>query len=230
MSIKDRVSINVLNYNEFKVCATTQIQGYKFEPAVDGIPSMNPMSFAEIQNINGKSDAFRTGLLRFDPADEKEVYEALTITGWKDIITNEFIEDAIINSTMEKLQRLIDINNTSIFDRVKTILIRLQNTGTYDISNRVINTLMARDYELQHKIYKSEIVLKTKEKPAKKVDNEEVNSLKAELEEMKKMMAQFMASGGKSSDNDTNEETDEDETDTETKEPKKRGKPAQRSK
>ena len=229
MSIKDRVSINVLNHNEFKVCATTQIQGYKFTPAVDKIPSMNPMSFAEIQNINGKSDAFRTGLLRFDPSDEKEVYEALTITDWKNIITNEFIEDAIINSTMEKLQKLIDINNTSIFDRVKTILIRLQNTGAYDISNRVINTLMARDYELQHKIYKSEIILKTKEKPTQKTDDE-VASLKAQLEEMKNMMTQFMAGGNTSGTNDSEDNT-KDETETsETKEPKKQGRPANRSK
>jgi len=209
------------------VCSTTQIQGYKFTPSEDKIPSMNPMSFAEIQFINGKSDAFRSGLLRFDPTDEKEVYEALTITDWKNIITNEFIEDAIVNSTMEKLQRLVDITNPSVFDRVKTILIRLQNSGAVDISNRVINTLMARDYEIRHKIYKTEIVLKAKEKPVEK-PNEEMESMKLQLEEMKKMLAQFM-------NKETVDTTKTDveisaSKDTEIKEAKKQGRPANRAK
>ena len=54
MSIINQTAINVFNYNEFIVCTTTQLQGYDFAPASDGVPSMHSMSFVEIQYINGK--------------------------------------------------------------------------------------------------------------------------------------------------------------------------------
>lgn len=222
MSIKEQIAINVLNYNEFIVSATTHIQGHVFRPSIDGIPTMHPMSFAEIQHLNGKSDCFRTGLLRFDKDQEEEVYITLNINNWKDIITNDFIEDAIVNSNKEKLQKLIDVTNQNIFDRVKTILIRLQNSGDVDISNRVINTLLARDEELKSGKYKSEIVIKAKEK-LDDLPNEEVNELKAQLAEMQKMMAILMS-----------DKTETDATKDELKEvevvAKKRGRPAQKTK
>lgn len=230
MSIINQTAINVFNYNEFIVCATTQLQGYDFAPASDGVPSMHPMSFVEIQYINGKSDAFRTGLLRFAPNKEVEVYKALNINDWNNIITNEFIEDAILNPTKENLQRLVDINSTSVFDRVKTILTRLINSREHDISNRVINTLEARERELRHGIYKSEIIIKPKAKN-KEIPNEEVNELKAQLAEMQKMMAQLMNQKPDASKDEGDDGTDEQEDENEEVATKpKRGRPANRSK
>lgn len=228
MSIKNNIAINVLNYNEFIVCSTTQLQGYKFLPAVDKIPSIHSMSFVEIQYINGKSDAFRTGLLRFEKDQEKDVYEALNISDWENIITNDFIEDAIVNSTKEKLQKLIGISNESIFDRVKTIFVRLQNSGEVDISNRVIKALNARTEELRNRIYKSEIVIKSTNK-SEDLPSEEVSELRSQLDEMKEMMAQFMLTQGNDSMPEGNDKPASDaENTTEIKKPA--GRPANRSK
>lgn len=185
--IKNQVAINVLNYNEFKVCSTTQVKGYVFPPANDGVPSMHQMSYSEIQTINGQSDAFRTGLLRFDKEEEAEVYEALNIYNWENIITNEFIEDAIINSTMDKLQTLIDISNSSVFDRVITILVRLQNSNSVDISNRVINTLKARQIEVQNRKLKSDIIIKPISKPTP-ANTDEIDALKSQIAEMSELL------------------------------------------
>ena len=70
MSIKENVSIPVLNYNESNVCIPTNISTHILPPAVDGVPSVDYLSFAEINYVNGISDCFRTGMVRFDDNDK----------------------------------------------------------------------------------------------------------------------------------------------------------------
>jgi hypothetical protein len=178
------------------------------------------MSFTEIQHINGKSDCFRTGLLRFEKEYEKEIYETLSISNWENIITNEFIEDAIINPTIDKLQRLLEITNKSVFDRVRTILVRLQNSGSVDISHRVINTLKARQIELQNRIYKSEILLKPVETSTPK-DNE-VDKLKTQVADLQAMVTQLLAKN--------KVESESVKIDEEDNEKKSAGRPANKKK
>ena len=196
MSIKENVSIPVYNYNESNICIPTNISTHILPPAVDGVPSVDYLSFAEINYINGISDCFRTGLVRFDDNDKEEIYSALGFADWKNILTNDEIRDILLNPTIEGLQRIIDITNASIFDRIRTIFVSLKENTDNDISNRVIKIMETRELEFKRGIYKTQIVLKPKDVSEKAVSNDEINAIKEQnamlmeqLAEMQKMIA-----------------------------------------
>ena len=196
MSIKENVSIPVYNYNESNICIPTNISTHILPPAVDGVPSVDYLSFAEINYINGISDCFRTGLVRFDDNDKEEIYSALGFADWKNILTNDEIRDILLNPTIEGLQRIIDVTNTSIFDRIRTIFVSLKENTDNDISNRVIKIMETRELEFKRGIYKTQIVLKPKDVSEKAVSNDEINAIKEQnamlmeqLAEMQKMIA-----------------------------------------
>lgn len=196
MSIKENVSIPIFNYNESNICIPTNVSTHILPPAIDGVPSVDYLSFAEINYINGISDCFRTGLVRFDDNDKEEIYKALNIGNWEDIMTNNEIREILLNPTIEGLQKIIDITNVSIFDRIKTIFVSLKENTDNDISNRVIKIMETREQEFKRGIYKSQIVLKPKDVPEKTVSNDEINAIKEQntmlmeqLAEMQKMIA-----------------------------------------
>ena len=196
MSIKENVSIPVLNYNESNVCIPTNISTHILPPAVDGVPSVDYLSFAEINYVNGISDCFRTGMVRFDDNDKEEVYSALNIANWENILTNDEIRDILLNPTIDGLQRIIDVTNRSIFDRIRTIFVSLKENTDNDISNRVIKIMETREQEFKRGVYKTQIVLKPKDVSEKPVSNDEINAIKeqnamlmAQLAEMQKMIA-----------------------------------------
>ena len=196
MSIKENVSIPVLNYNESNVCIPTNISTHILPPAVDGVPSVDYLSFAEINYVNGISDCFRTGMVRFDDNDKEEVYSALNIANWENILTNDEIRDILLNPTIDGLQRIIDVTNRSIFDRIRTIFVSLKENTDNDISNRVIKIMETREQEFKRGVYKTQIVLKPKDIPEKSVSNDEINAIKEQnamlmnqLADMQKMLA-----------------------------------------
>lgn len=196
MSIKENVSIPIFNYNESNICIPTNVSTHILPPAIDGVPSVDYLSFAEINYVNGISDCFRTGLVRFDDNDKEEIYRTLNIANWENILTNNEIKEILLNPTIEGLQNIIDITNVSIFDRVKTIFVSLKENTDNDISNRVIKIMETREQEFKRGIYKSQIVLKPKDVPEKTVSNDEINAIKEQntmlmeqLAEMQKMIA-----------------------------------------
>lgn len=196
MSIKENVSIPIFNYNESNICIPTNVSTHILPPAIDGVPSVDYLSFAEINYVNGISDCFRTGLVRFDDNDKEEIYRTLNIANWENILTNNEIKEILLNPTIEGLQKIIDITNVSIFDRVKTIFVSLKENTDNDISNRVIKIMETREQEFKRGIYKSQIVLKPKDVPEKTVSNDEINAIKEQntmlmeqLAEMQKMIA-----------------------------------------
>lgn len=207
MSIKEKVSIPVYNYNENNICIPTNVSTHVLPPSVDGVPSVDYLSFAEINYINGISDCFRTGLVRFGKEDEEEVYTALNISNWEDIITNDEIRKILLNPTIEGLQKIIDITNSSIFDRVRTIFVSLKENADNDISNRVIKMMEAREAEFKRGVYKTQITLKPKDAPEKPVSNDEVKAIKeqnailmSQLAEMQKMVETLKENRGNASE------------------------------
>lgn len=195
MSIKEKVSIPVYNYNESNICIPTNISTHILPPAVDGVPSVDYLSFAEINYINGISDCFRTGLLRFAKEDEEDVYTSLNIANWEGMLTNDEIKNILLNPTIDGLQKIIDVTNASIFDRIRTIFVSLKENTDNDISNRVIKMMEARELEFKRGIYKTQIILKPKDVPEKTISNDEITAIKeqnvtlmAQLAEMQKMI------------------------------------------
>ena len=196
MSIKENVSIAVLNYNESNICIPTNISTHILPPAVDGVPSVDYLSFAEINYVNGISDCFRTGLVQFEDKDKEEIYSALHFSDWKNIITNAEIKDILLNPTIEGLQKIIGITNKSVFDRIRTIFVGLKENPDNDISNRVIKIMETRENEFKRGIYKSQIILKPKDASEKAISKDEIDAIKEQnamlmnqLAEMQKMLA-----------------------------------------
>jgi len=185
--------ITVLNYNEFYVISPASTRTYTFEPADEGVPTLDTLPFSDIEFINSHSNAFRTGLLFFKEDQQEYVYKELKIFDWKDILTNKKIEDILLNPTIEGLQKIINITDDTTFERVRGILVKIKNSNSYDLSNRVINVIEARHKELQRRIAKTQIVLQPRDVSSSKIENEEVKDLKTQLAEMQAMMAQMMA-------------------------------------
>ena len=199
MSKIDLQNITVLNYNENEVFVDSSKEHYKFNASRDGVtPTMQNIPISELQYICSNTDVIVTGWLTFDEDDKDEIYTALRLPNWREILTNEDISNILTNPTMEGLQRIIDISNLTYFDRVRIVMFRLLNDGV-DISSKVKNVVDRRYEELQKRQRVSSIILNPRI-GEKKVSNEQVQELseqnaklQEQLDEMKKMMAQFMS-------------------------------------
>ena len=229
MSKIDLQNITVLNYNENDVFVDSSKEHYKFNASRDGVtPTMQNIPISELQYICSNTDVIVTGWLTFDEDEKDEIYTALRLPNWREILTNEDISNILTNPTMEGLQRIIDISNLTYFDRVRIVMFRLLNDGV-DISSKVKNVVDRRYEELQKRQRVSSIILNPRI-GEKKVSNEQVQELseqnaklQEQLDEMKKMMAQFMSAQNVS----TTEKESEKVTEEVTK--KKAGRPPKKS-
>ena len=229
MSKIDLQNITVLNYNENEGFVDSSKEHYKFNASRDGItPTMQNIPISELQYICSNTDVIVTGWLTFDDDEKDEIYTALRLPNWREILTNEDISNILTNPTMEGLQRIIDISNLTYFDRVRIVMFRLLNDGV-DISSKVKNVVDRRYEELQKRQRVSSIILNPRI-GEKKASNEQVQELseqnaklQEQLDEMKKMMAQFMSAQNIS----TTEKESEKVTEEVTK--KKAGRPPKKS-
>lgn len=197
-TINDSTVIDVQNHLDNVIVVSTNIKpdGYVFEPGSEASPYTLQLSFAEIRGINSNSNVFREGYLRFHPDWEKEVYEKLGIRDYHEILTDNDIQDIILNPTKEKLEKVVSIQSTSLFERIRGMLVMLENQGRYDISTRVKGLINARYEELYRGKRKSDIVVRSTqyeetakaELEAKKKYEEETDNLKKEIEELKNLI------------------------------------------
>lgn len=189
--IKNTEKLNVLNYNENRVSTmVSPTENYSFEPSPDGItPTVIPMTIDQIRYANNHN-AFRGGFLFFEPNREKEIYEAIGINDWENILKNEDIKDILLNPTFEGLQRIISIKDSAVFERVRAVYHKLKMEGTHDISVRVAQIINTRYKELQNRKVNTSIVLEKRDVPVK-INSEEVDALKAENKAMQEQMAKM---------------------------------------
>jgi hypothetical protein len=201
MSIDTTKLIKVLNFNSNPVVIETHVKGYVCESAQDeDDPSITPLSISEIESLNSKTNAFKIGTLRFPKEIEKEMYEdILRISEWQDILTNKQIKEIILHPNLEGLQKIIELKNVALFERVRGIFHMLKNSNEYDISNRVEKIVTLRYKELCNQQVKTNIQLSAKDTKTT-ASSEEVSALKeanlnmqAQMEQMQKMMEQMMA-------------------------------------
>ena len=199
MSKLDTQNINVLNYNQNDVFVDSAKEHYRFSASRDGkTPSVIPISLSELQNICSNTNIFLTGWLTFDDDVKEEIFKELRVVNWRDILSNSDIEEILKHPTMEGLQKIIDIDNQTYFDRVRIIMFRLMKQGV-DITSKVTRIVDQRYDELRKRQRVSSIVL-TKKDTQTHATADEVKELSAQnaalqsqLDEMKKMMEQMMA-------------------------------------
>lgn len=228
----DKENILVLSYNENTVCVNGARDNYKFSPSNGIDPVINVMPLSDLQYINSNTQIIKTGWLTFEEESKEEIFKALRIAKWEDILTNQDIKDILTNPTMEGLQRIIDIDNPTYFDRVRIVLHVLIQDGV-DITTKVKTVVDSRYKELLQRKRKSSISLTPKTsnvRPDKVKEIEQQNeALQAQLDEMKAMMAQLLASQNAVISNNgevlENESADEQKT---TK--KKPGRPSSKKK
>lgn len=197
MAQLDRDNIIVLNYNENQVCVDGSNENYNFR-ASNGIdPTINIMPMKELQFINSNTQIIKTGWLTFEDEFKEEIYKELRIANWEDILSHSDIEEILRNPTIDSLQKIIDITDSTYFDRVRMVMFRLINDGE-DITTKVKSVVEDRYKELNRKIRKSNIKLSSKDinnissDKAKELEQQNV-LLQAQLDEMKTMLAQMMA-------------------------------------
>lgn len=196
MSKYNTQDINVLNYNENDVFVNGSKEHYKFAASRNGnIPTVVPIPMNELQYIASNTSIIETGWLTFDDDVKEEIYTELRIPNWRDILSNNDIKTILTKPTMEGLQKIIDIENQSYFDRVRIVMFKLMSEGV-DITTKVNRIVTQRYDELQKRQRKSNIVLTKKDTTvsADKVRelSEQNVSLQSQLDEMKKMMEQMM--------------------------------------
>lgn len=199
LSIKtrDRNNIQVLNYNPNFVSASGVLYGYRFEGAKDGVPSMVPMPFSDIEFAHSKNPyLFATGLLTFREDERDEIYNALNIANWKDTIwTEENIENALLYPTKAKMERICAVKDILTIERIRGRMMHLCNAGIRRPIENVINVVNGRWKEIQHGQRVSTLAIflpeeRDEEKNTLKMQNAR---LEQEMEEMKKMLAALMA-------------------------------------
>ena len=194
MSSLDLNNINVLNYNQNEIYVETNNNRYKFVASKDGVrPSFLSMSINEVKAINSNTNAFELGMLTFEDEYKEELYRELHIHNWEDIITNEQIYDIIKNPTIEGLEKLLAIDNSTNFERVRATKLRLLDEG-FDISTNVRTIIDRRFKELQDRQRVTTISLGEKDvaptASSKEVQelSEQNAALQAQLDEMRKML------------------------------------------
>lgn len=226
MSKLDTQNINVLNYNENAIFVDSAKEHYSFSASRDGKnPSIIPMSLSELQYIASNTNVIMTGWLTFEDEVKEEIYKELRIANWKDILSNEEIKSILTKPTLEGLQKIIDIDNQTYFDRVRICMFKLMNDG-FDITTKVSRIVNQRYEELQRRQRNSSIILKKKDTTISSDKVQELSeqnaSLQSQLDEMKKMVEQMMSM---KETIDVTETSNKDDSSDTTSSPKKVGRP-----
>lgn len=167
----------------------------------DGVnPSEFIMPLNDLIYLNTISNEIRDGVLYFHEEDKEEVYKALKIRDYEEIMHDHDYAEIILSPTVEGLQKIIDIKDSSSFERIRAILFRLKDSNSFEISSRVETLISARFKELQNRKRNSDISVVDKDIEAKKIASKEIDAIKEQnqnlqeqLSQMQAMMAQLIA-------------------------------------
>lgn len=194
----NKSSYMVLNYNTSPVSIKTRFSSELIPAGNDDNPSSVPLSLDDIVYANNAGNAFKIGLLRFDPEYEDELYQELRISNWQDILTNSEIYEIIQNPDVAGLERLIAIQDPMYFDRVYGAFIGLRNEGA-TISTKVDDIMRVRRKELKERKRKSEIKLTAVTHDSAEDPAAQIDAMRKQIEEMQKFINSVMKTAGEDS-------------------------------
>lgn len=189
-------NIKVYNYSPSSVTLTTNYRTYIFEGAIDGIPTLEYIPFKEIEYSNSKCRAFRNGTLEFDNSEREELYRALKIFDWENIIFYCKIHQLLTDRTKESAERIISVTELSVLERIRGYMLMLVNSGQDDVPVRVINLVKERFQELLAGRVRSNLLAESEPKVLPEVERiqAENNQIKEQMEQMKKQMEKLLES------------------------------------
>ena len=158
-------------------------------------PTAYPFTMSELQQIANISTVIQSGYLRPAKEDAEYIYETLRIRDWKDILTEEDIEDIILHPTVEGLTKLINIKDTFYFERIYGVFIGLKNVNV-PIAANVDRLLRGRYKELQKGKINTDYTVREKDLPIQETcvvnnSSDEIDALKAAIENQNKLIEQL---------------------------------------
>ena len=142
----------------------------------------------EIKYVNN-SKVFKNGILEFPSDLEDEIYEVLRIDKNKVLKFNE-IRDILLHPTKDGLTKILSITSLSDFDRVRGQFQKLKYDG-YKLTLDVADLIDKRTKELFNNKIKSDVMIEKIDMESK--NQKRVDELERQLEEMKAMLAQALA-------------------------------------
>lgn len=173
-------------------------------------PTAYPFTLSELQQIANISTAIQSGYLRPAKEDAEFVYETLRIRDWKDILTEEDIENIILHPTVEGLSKLINIKDSFYFERVYGVFIGLKNVNV-PIAANVDRLLRGRYKELQKGKINTEFVVREKDLPIQEAytsnyNVDEMEALKDAIANQNKIIEELKRQLEAKADADASEE------------------------
>lgn len=193
--------IRIENHNPFNLCVRSNLRDYILSPvSEDGTPTIEYLTLEELLWVDSNTNAIRTGLITINETDRQAVFKEMKFEDGDKILTNADVEDILVNPSVEGLKKIIDVTDSSIFDRIYTVFTGLKEGGSVDISNRVINLMNERYKEFKRGQNVSHITIEKKDtdRPISQDKAKELEaqneSLRDEISELKEMMKQLMAS------------------------------------
>ena len=177
MKIDANTPIKVYNHGASDIGVTGQLRGYYLNGS-RGVPTMVTMPFSEVEYINSRSAAFRSGALQFDPSVRDDVYAALYLDNWKSsVLFDEEIDRIIRENDMGAAQKFLDVTAFSTIQRVRGHLVGLMNDHTVDVSQRMANLINGRYDEINRGVRKSNINIQKEQDRAKADQDPQITAL-----------------------------------------------------
>lgn len=169
----------------------TQTRGILFEAATDGIPTIDHLTFQEVEFVNSRSGVFRRGELRFEEDKQDEIFNQLHYPDWEKVLLSEDdVKNLVVNPNKENAERIVAIKDSNTIERVRGIMNSLINQQ-FDVSTKIKSIINKRFEELQNGKITSEIVVGKISSPA--ASEESLTAMQEELSQMRELLAQMRA-------------------------------------
>lgn len=187
----DKSSIKVYNYNGSFVGVAAKNRNIGFAGMQDGVPSMETLTFEEVEYINAHSRVFRVGRLEFEDGEREEIFAALKINN-ENVLYERDIDGLISKWSEENAKRILFIADLDTLERVRGRMLYHQNRADMDIPTRMVTLVSSRFRELIQGRTKSRITIADGPEPQREMVS--VSEVKAMLENQRaELMAQFEA-------------------------------------
>ena len=161
--VRDVKNIKVLSYLRNHLGLACRNREVGFSPSDGHNPTVEYMSFEDIEYVNSRSSVFKRGVLEFEDAYKDELYEELHIDPSKCLYERE-IDTMLLKPNEKNIRRIAEIADIQTIERVRGHMAVIYGSVTQDI-NRVVET---RYKEITAGVRKSSIILE----PVKKQDDQ----------------------------------------------------------
>lgn len=176
--VREVKNIKVLSYLRNHLGLACRNREVSFSPSDGRNPTVEYMSFEDIEYVNSRSSVFKKGVLEFEDTYKDEMYDELHIDPSKCLYERE-IDKILLNPNEKNIRRIVEITDIQTIERVRGHMAVIYGSVTQDI-NRVVET---RFKEITAGVRTSSIVLE----PVKK-QGDQVQMLMQQMAEMQKQL------------------------------------------